>query len=560
MHGSAAAGAGCYSLKLIIAITLICMAWIEPTHQLYWLALCAALLAFASATQDIAIDAYRIESAEKKEQGALAATYLTGYRLAMLVAGAGALAIAAWLGSNTEYNWTGWFWAYITMALFMLVGIITSILSPEPVYTDHSELSNVGLSKAQRFTQWVTTAFVQPFTDFFQRYGWHALLILALISCYRLSDVVLGVMANSFYVDMGFTKSEIAAISKVYGVIMTLVGAALGGILIMRQPTWLVLLYGAISTAVTNLLFILLSKSGPSTLLLTLVISADNLTAGIATTAFIAYLSGLTNIAYSATQYAVFSSVMLLFPKFVAGFSGVFVDNFGYDSFFMMTTLLGIPVLFLIFALRNYEEKQPQPDPNLRKLLFIKRSKNMIWTILGFGALGGVIACQLQHAGQHVRVILPRKFQSQATSMVNFHGYQSESPLRLAIEFHSPAQPIQEGALIVATKGYDSISALETWKPYIASHIPIFLLNNGMGVDEQARILLPNNHIITGVTELGAMHREHCSFRITGEGPTWLGISDNTETESATKAIHHFKSAIPHSHWTHFIQSRQWQN
>ena len=133
----------------------------------------------------------------------------------------------------------------------------------------------------------------------------------------------------------------------------------------MRQPTWLVLLYGAISTAVTNLLFILLSKSGPSTLLLTLVISADNLTAGIATTAFIAYLSGLTNISYSATQYAVFSSVMLLFPKFVAGFSGVFVDNFGYDSFFMMTTLLGIPVLFLIFALRNYEEKKPQPDPNL---------------------------------------------------------------------------------------------------------------------------------------------------------------------------------------------------
>lgn len=183
----------------------------------------------------------------------------------------------------------------------------------------------------------------------------------------------------------------------------------------------------------------------------------------------------------------------------------------------------------------------------------------MMWTILGFGALGGVIACQLQHAGQHVRVILPRKFNSQATSMVNFHDYQAQRPLRLAIEFHSPTQPIREGALIIATKGYDVIPALEAWKPYIAPKIPIFLLNNGMGVDAQARTLLPDNIIITGVTELGAMHREHCSFTMTGQGPIWLGIPDKTEDAHVAKAVHCFKTAIPQSHWTHFIQSRQWQ-
>ncbi len=155
-------------------------------------------------------------------------------------------------------------------------------------------------------------------------------------------------MSNSFYVDMQFSKTEVATITKVYGVIMTLVGAALGGVLVMRFGTLRILFLGALLTASTNLLFALLNEVGHNLELLTLIISLDNLSAGIATAAFVTYLSSLTNVAFSATQYALFSSVMLLLPKLLAGFSGRFVEQFGYSSFFISTSLLGIPVLILI--------------------------------------------------------------------------------------------------------------------------------------------------------------------------------------------------------------------
>ncbi|WP_439794460.1 MFS transporter [Photobacterium leiognathi] len=187
-----------------------------------------------------------------------------------------------------------------------------------------------------------------PFQDFFQRYGKNALLILLLISCYRISDVVMGVMSNAFYVDMGFTKSEVASISKVFGVIMTLVGAGLGGILVSKFGTLRILALGALLSAITNLLFMIFTYVGNNIEMLTLVISADNLGAGIATAAFITFMSSLTNVAFSATQYALFSSIMLLFPKFIAGFSGMYVDHFGYNIFFLTTALIGIPVLILI--------------------------------------------------------------------------------------------------------------------------------------------------------------------------------------------------------------------
>ena len=155
-------------------------------------------------------------------------------------------------------------------------------------------------------------------------------------------------MSNPFYVDMGYTKEEVAAVSKVYGVLMTILGAAIGGLLIARIGIMKTLFIGAVLSAATNLLFVWLAGRGHDVSGLVFTISADNLSAGIASSAFIAYLSGLTNKAYSATQYALFSSIMLLLPKFVAGFSGQFVDAFGYESFFIATALLGIPVLILI--------------------------------------------------------------------------------------------------------------------------------------------------------------------------------------------------------------------
>ena len=196
------------------------------------------------------------------------------------------------------------------------------------------------------------------------RHGQRALLILALIAVYRISDVVMGVMSNPFYVDMGYTKDEVATVSKVYGVIMTIVGAAIGGVLIAKIGIMRTLFLGAVLSAATNLLFVWLAGRGHDVAGLVFTISADNLSAGIATSAFIAYLSGLTNSAYSATQYALFSSVMLLLPKFIAGFSGNFVDTYGYASFFTATALLGLPVLVLVWLAGQEKFKAPDIPSN----------------------------------------------------------------------------------------------------------------------------------------------------------------------------------------------------
>jgi len=190
---------------------------------------------------------------------------------------------------------------------------------------------------------------VDPFADFVRRYQWQAALILALIAIYRISDVVMGIMANPFYVDMGYTKDEVATVTKIYGVVMTLVGAFLGGALALRMGVMRVLMLGALLSAASNLLFSWLAGQGHDVAKLIFVISADNLAGGIASSAFIAYLSSLTNVNYSATQYALFSSMMLLLPKLVAGYSGVYVDHFGYANFFSATALLGVPVLALVY-------------------------------------------------------------------------------------------------------------------------------------------------------------------------------------------------------------------
>ena len=191
------------------------------------------------------------------------------------------------------------------------------------------------------------------------RFQWRAITILALIATYRISDIVMGIMANPFYVDMGYSKTEIATVSKVYGVVMTLLGAFIGGSLTIRYGIVRILLWGAILSAFSNLLFSWLSFQGHDVSSLIGVISTDNLSAGIASAAFIAYLSSLVNVQYSATQYAVLSSVMLLLPKFLAGFSGVFVQHFGYHYFFIATALMGLPVILLILVLDKQKSVAP---------------------------------------------------------------------------------------------------------------------------------------------------------------------------------------------------------
>jgi len=317
------------------------MALANPQNGLHAVVWCALVVAFASATQDIALDAFRIESAGAERQAALAAAYQTGYRMAMIWAGAGVL----WLAARAEVSATGyqnaaWTSAYLVMAASMLPGVLTVLLSREPARHE--------LPPARNVAEWLQGAVVEPFTDFLRRYKWQAGLILALIAVYRISDVVMGIMANPFYVDMGYTKDEVAAVTKIYGVIMTLVGAFVGGVLAMRLGVMRVLMLGAVLSAASNLLFAWLGTRGHDVTALIFVISADNLSSGIASAAFIAYLSSLTNISYSATQYALFSSMMLLAPKFIAGFSGHYVDAYGYSHFFVSTALLGLPVLLLV--------------------------------------------------------------------------------------------------------------------------------------------------------------------------------------------------------------------
>jgi PAT family beta-lactamase induction signal transducer AmpG len=329
--------------QCFIMCGLVAMALSDPKLSLQPVVWAALLVAFSSATQDIALDAYRIESAPTDQQAALSATYQTGYRLAMIWAGAGVLWIAARaeVANAATYQHAAWQTAYLVMAASMLVGVLAVLLSPEPV--------RAPLPPARNLADWLQGALVQPFADFLSRHRWHAVLILALIATYRISDVVMGIMANPFYVDMGFTKDEVAAVTKFYGVIMTLLGAFLGGALAMRFGVMRILMLGAALSAGSNLLFSWLATRGHDVQALVFVVSADNLSSGIASAAFIAYLSGLTNVQYSATQYALFSSMMLLAPKFVAGFSGDFVERFGYTAFFNSTALLGLPVLALIY-------------------------------------------------------------------------------------------------------------------------------------------------------------------------------------------------------------------
>jgi PAT family beta-lactamase induction signal transducer AmpG len=342
---------------------LVGMAMLNPQEALEPVVWCALLVAFCSATQDIALDAYRIESADVQRQAALAATYQTGYRLAMIWAGAGVLWVAARasdgaldaaVAQTIVYQQNAWQIAYLAMAASMSVGPITVLLSPEPVPSP--------LAPARTLREWLQGALIAPFADFIQRYRWQAALILGLIAVYRISDVVMGIMANPFYVDMGYTKDEVAAVTKVFGVIMTLLGAFIGGVLSMRLGVMRILMLGAVLSALTNVLFAWLATRGHDLSALVWVISADNLASGIASAAFIAYLSGLTNVSYSATQYALFSSMMLLAPKWLAGFSGVYVDAHGYESFFNSTALLGVPVLLLVWLASKVAPVEAKSD------------------------------------------------------------------------------------------------------------------------------------------------------------------------------------------------------
>ncbi|WAK02767.1 AmpG family muropeptide MFS transporter [Methylobacter sp. YRD-M1] len=344
--------------QLGIMAGLVGMASSDSHTQLQQIALFAVWVAFCSATQDVVIDAYRIEAVKPEYQGAMAATYVLGYRIALLVSGAGAFYIA---------DYSSWKLAYFVMAAAMIVGIVTTLCLSEPEHKQVKAMEALesklemalGVEKRQNVWQRVlagiSDAVLSPFLEFFSRNGAIGLLILTLIAVYKMSDITMGVMANPFYLDLGFSKKEIAEISKVFGFFMTIAGATLGGLLVVRYGIMRPLLLGAIAVASTNLLFAVLAITEPSLWLLAGVISADNLSGGIATSVFIAYLSSLTNTAYTATQYALFSSLMTLPAQLLGGLSGIVVDTYGYYVFFIYASVVGLPAIILVLVLMRYQ-------------------------------------------------------------------------------------------------------------------------------------------------------------------------------------------------------------
>lgn len=323
---------------------------------LTFLATFALLVAFSSATQDIAIDAYRIEIADSQKQGVMSAAYIFGYRVAILVSGAGAFYLADF------FNWTI---AYLVMASLVSVGVIAVLIAPEVRRKGRDSIDESlpeirWITKKvqgkpnwqQRFFRWLVFAVVSPFTDFVNRHGTWAIYLFLIIALYKISDIVMGVMATTFYLDIGFTLSEIASVSKIFGFFLTMFGSAFGGIVVVKFGILKPLLYGACLVAGTNLLFAFLATlNDPSLMSLAIVIGADNFSGGLANVVFIAFLSSLTSRSFTATQYALFSSLMTLPGKILGGYSGVLVDLNGYEWFFIYSSFVGIPSFLIIFWL-----------------------------------------------------------------------------------------------------------------------------------------------------------------------------------------------------------------
>jgi PAT family beta-lactamase induction signal transducer AmpG len=387
----------------MIILSLIFISFTDPKTSLICTAIAAIFIAFSSATQDIVLDAFRIESASKNLQGALSSMYLTGYRIAMIVAGAGSLWIASFLGTEI-YNQKVWQQVYQIMALLMLFGVLTVFYSSEPkikrnieknsnqkikffiaflvslagfilcylYFKDLFDSKDPIINFLNEFIKIIfcflifaliifflikikflnkesaKNAYAKPILDFLNRYGSKATSILLLIGLYRISDVVLGVMANVFYIEKGFSIAEIATYSKFFGTIATIVGGVIGGLASVHLGVMRSLFIGALISALSNILFAWLALVTADVKILAFVITADNVASGFAGATFIVYLSALTSIKFTATQYALFSSTMLFLPKLIAGYAGGFVNLFGYPTFFIFTAIIGVPVLLLI--------------------------------------------------------------------------------------------------------------------------------------------------------------------------------------------------------------------
>ncbi len=325
--------------QIALIITMIGLGQTSPTIDPGWTALWAVALAFASASQDIVIDAYRVEILAEEEQGAGAANIVFGYRVGMLASGAGALYVA---------SAAPWSTVYIVMAACMGLGILATLLAREP---EAPVIPPAIGSAAERAAAWLKRAVVEPFAEFLSRPGW--LAFLAFVLLYKLGDAAVGIMTNPLYVELGFSKTEVANVVKIFGLGATLVGAFLGGLLIAKLGLIRALWICGVLQLFSNLAFSGLALVGHDVTALAATIGFENLAGGMGTTAFVAFLAALCNRNYTATQYALLSSFMAVARTFMAAPGGFVAEHVSWPAYFLLTAIVAIPGLLLIAVLQK---------------------------------------------------------------------------------------------------------------------------------------------------------------------------------------------------------------
>jgi len=330
------------AIQPALALAILALGLTDPRSDPGATAIAAVVVAFLSASQDIVIDAYRVELLRPEEQGAGAAATQWGYRIGMLVASAGALYAA---------SFGGWSFAYGLMAALMAVGMATVWLTPEPGIGPLETLA--GDSAFSRIVAWLERAVLAPFADMFSRRG--AVAILAFVILYKFGDALAGTMSNPLYVALGFTKVEAANIAKIYGFLASLAGLTLGGIVVLRIGVFRALLVCGVLQMLANLMYVLQAWAGHSLPILALTIGVENLTGAMGSTAFVAYLSGLCNLAFTATQYALLTSLAAVGRTTLSASGGALADMVGWSPFFVIATLACLPGLVLLVRIMRWE-------------------------------------------------------------------------------------------------------------------------------------------------------------------------------------------------------------
>ncbi len=325
-------------LQVLLIAAIYALGRNDPKADLLVTAILAAIVAFLSASQDIVIDAYRIELLKPEQQGAGAGATQWGYRFGLLAAGAGALHAA---------SFGGWGFAYAVMAALMAIGIVTVLLTPEPrVPAPALRTVVAGDDLGRRIAAWAQEAVLSPLSDFLRRPGW--VTVFAFVALYKFGEALAGVMATPLYQELGFSKGEVADLGKLVGFVATLAGVGAGGILVARLGVFKALLLGGVLQMASNLMYVALVRVGHDDLMLAVSIFTENFTAGMASAAFVAYLSGLCSLAFTATQYALFSSLAALPLRLLSAPAGWLVDRLDWAPFFILSTILCLPGLLLL--------------------------------------------------------------------------------------------------------------------------------------------------------------------------------------------------------------------